>query len=210
MKKIKLLFILLIIINCQSQETHIVKKTIINNQDNSIHDKFNGIIEDFEENLKYWTYNQKNNTALTKVLLNNINVGKFIFNAPYSQEEYHTHINYIFYKRKMDFSKYRGIKFTAKGNSIIRYKIKIFEKEDYYEGQDAKEIWYKIFEVHENWEEYMIFFNEMQVEEYWEQDYVSDNAQVFTSIVGISITAQNISTRNPVKGALYIDNIELF
>ena len=219
MKKTKLLFIILIILNCKSQETRFITKTLINNEGNPIcekleklekFDEFNGIIENFEKKLEYWSYNHKNNTFLEKTVFSNINVGKFIFSAPYSHEEFHPNINYIFYNRKMDFSKYKGIRFIAKGGNSILYKIKIFEKEDYYKGEKVNETWYKTFEVQGNWKEYKILFNEMQVEEYWEQDYISDNIQIFTNIVGISITAQNISSRNDIKGTLYIDNIELY
>ena len=173
-------------------------------------DNFNGVIEDFEKSLKYWQYTSKNNGIFNKIPLHSGNIGEFEFNAPYSREEFHPHINYIMYMRKMDFSKYNGIKFIAKGAPTILYKIKIMEKEVFYSGYDVKEVWYKIFRVNNAWKKYRIFFKDMQVEEYYEQDYVSDNIQVFTNVIGISITAQNMSTRGLIKGEIYIDDIELF
>ncbi len=243
MRKIVILFIILLIISCDSKFKRIVKrkKTIkkrnivqkkvkkpiikqnivqkkvksvkrINTPKKCIEavDNFNGVIEDFEKSLKYWQYTGKNNGIFNKIPLHSGNIGKFEFNAPYSREEYHPHINLTMYRRKMDFSKYKGIKFIAKGAPTILYKIKILEREVFYSGYDVKEVWYKIFRINNAWKKYRIFFKDMQVEEYYEQDYVSDNIQVFTNVIGINITAQNMSTRGLIKGIIYIDDIELF
>ena len=110
----------------------------------------------------------------------------------------------------MNFKNYSGIKFIAKGKHNILYKIKIYEKEDYYKGRDVKEVWYKPFRVYGQWKEFKISFKEMVIEEYWEQEYISDNIQAFTNIAGVSITAQNLSSKEPVKGRIFLDNIELY
>jgi len=174
-------------------------------------DKFTGIIDDFEDGLKYWVWSSRNNTSFKRITENGKNhIGEFSFKAIYSPEEFHSQINIVLYKRKMDFSSFKGIRFFAKGTGKVLFKIKILEKEDYYKEKNVNEIWYKIFKVDNTWKEYVLLFKEMQVEEYYEQDYISDNLQVFTNIVGICFTAQNMSTTEAIDGKLYIDDIELF
>lgn len=233
MKRILIFLIVLLIISCDSTTRQLVKKTVIKKNNNIIYekkkenvinenkialdrnneilDKFNGVIEDFEKNLHYWTYSKTQPASLNRISMDNgASIGQFVFEAPYCKEEYHPNINHIFYSRKMDFNKYKGIRFMAKGEGAALYKIKILEKEEYYPGKNVNEVWYKVFRVNGDWQEYKILFKEMQVEEYWEQNYISDNIQVFTNVIGISITAQNMSIRDNIKGVLFIDNIELY
>lgn len=94
--------------------------------------------------------------------------------------------------------------------SNVFYKLKIFEKEHYYNSKQGQEVWYKIFYVYNKWKEYKILFNEMHVKEYWEQDYISDNQQIFTNITGICITVQNRYKNKTINGTLYVDDIELY
>ncbi len=229
MKKKKVFFIALLVIiyiGCELKNNRVVKRTTrkikkrktvakkpvvrkIKPAVVSI-DKFNGVIEDFEKDLKYWHYSRRNDTSLKKLPVNSQNIGIFEFNAPYSAEEFHSHINYIVYRRKMDFSPFKGIKFKAKGHVAGFYKIKILEKEDFYPGHNVQEVWYERFRVNNTWQNYKILFSSMGVEEYYEQNYVSDNVQTFANIIGVCITAQNISIKGSIKGKIFVDDIKLF
>jgi len=172
--------------------------------------EFDGVIENFEKNLQYWSMDYSTGSFLNKVNISNYNIGEFKFKAIYCSEEYHPDISIIRYRRKMDFSPYKGIRFIARGTRSALYKIKIYEREEYFRDFDVDEIWYRKFRVNNEWNEFRILFKDMEVEEYWEQDYVSDNLQVFTNITGIAITAQNMASTKPIRGTLYIDNIELY
>ncbi len=213
MKRIKYLsgVLLIFVLSCQANDKVIVKDIF---QDNIKHQEkfvlFDGIIDDFEATLSYWHYDKKLDNNFNRKFIDNLNIGKFIFIAKFSQEEFHPYINEIIYKRKMNFSKYHGVIFYAKGDSRILYKLKILEMEDHFNNQNGYEIWYKVFAVDNQWREFRIDFNDMRVEEYWEQNYISDNIRVFTNIMGISFTAQNISYPKNISGNLYIDNIELY
>jgi len=131
------------------------------------------------------------------------------YEIKFSDEEYSPNRVSLVYNHKMNFKSYNGISFTAKGDSKFIYKVKVFEVENYYMG-NKKEVWYKTFKVTPEFKLYKINFNEMKVEEFFEQDYVSDNIQTFTNISGIGFTIQNGFSADMDKGNLYIDNILLF
>jgi len=191
----------MLICGCARQDTFIKKR--------NMEPQFNGIIEDFEKGLQYWEFSKNVETVLTRITVDDQNIGQLNFNARFSLEEYNPYIHTMMYRRKMDFRKYKGVKFSAKGDSDILYKFKIFEKEHYYR-KSCNEVWYRVFKVKEEWQEFKISFSDMIVEEYWEQDYISDNLQIFTNIVGIGITAQNRTINKEIKGIFYIDNIVLY
>lgn len=213
MRYINIILVFFFFLSCQTEK----KICSINNTpENQITKKvpiirtFNGVIEDFESQLDFWNSYFESKAVFKKITMEDMNVGIFEFDAPYSLEEYHQFIPAIIYKRKMDFTPYQGVKFLAKGQSDIMFKFKIFEKENYYDDKRGREVWFKEFYVQSKWQEYRIDFNEMNVEEFWEQNYISDNFQMFTNIIGICITAQNTQKKGTIRGQLYIDNIMLY
>ncbi len=111
----------------------------------------------------------------------------------------------------MNFKNYKGIKFLAKSDiRDIIFKIKIHEEEEYFNPNRTEEIWYTRFKVKPSWSEYKISFRDMDVEEYYEQNYMSDNKQNFTNISGIEISVQNFAKTDTIVGELYLDNITLY
>lgn len=170
---------------------------------------FNGLIDDFEENLSYWhihgvpaSFSRRGEKSGT--------VGHLGFKLGYSPEEFEGDIAFLRYARRMNFRSYRGIRFMARGSPEILFKIRIREREERLAGQVTDEVWFKPFRAGEEWGEYRIPFGEMQVEEYYEQDYISDNIQVFTNIAMVEISAQNRSRTEAVSGELFLDDIRLY
>lgn len=169
------------------------------------------LIDNFEGALSLWRIKLSGEATgnLSIIETNNNKIGHLTYKVGYSDEEYSPHSVTMIYTRKMDFTKYSGIKFSAYGTPTVVFKLKMFEIEDYY-GKEKKEIWYKSFKVTQKWKVYRIPFNQMEVEEFFEQDYVSDNIQSLSNIIGIAFSVQNNFISEPVEGELYIDNIELY
>ncbi len=220
MKKIIILssiFFIIYFLNCATEkkieagEKKVVKITAPKEK------PFNGIIEDFENDLRYWsTKAEVPNLASLLIKPQKIdnkkinNIGILKFKVGFSREYYSPKFPVFIYLRKMNFSKYNGVQFSAKGTSDVVYKFKILEVENYESDRNIKEIWFSEFRVSDNWQEFRLPFSRMEVEEYWEQDYVSDNRQIFTNIAGIEISVQNNSIPSFINGTLYIDNIKLY
>ncbi|MDD5066915.1 MAG: carbohydrate binding domain-containing protein [bacterium] len=221
MKLLKLIFCILFLAGCHSNEAGIIKNDVQTVKKEPLPLKtmfiperpavFNGLIEDFEQNLFYWDSAPGiNGQELTLDREAQNSIGVFRFQAVYSADEYSDRIIIFQYKRKMDFSRFRGIRFLARGTPEIQFKIRIYEKENYLKDTFSDEIWYKIFKVKKDWIEHRIPFYDLQVEEYYEQDYISDTKQVFTNIAGIGISARNFSRTETIPGELYLDNISLY
>lgn len=211
MKNLLLIVSLLFIVSCQTNKViSTISKPILQEDNTTFSDNqsFNGIIEDFKHDLKYWNFASE--MSLTKIKDGDKPIGVFQCSLPYSIEEYGNHVKQIRYFRTMNFSKFYGIKLVAKGTPGVIYKVKIYKPENYYPGHNTEEIWYAKFQVRTNWEEYKILFKEMEVEEFYEQDYISNNEQNFTNISGIGISAQNNREPTNFKGELYLEKIELF
>ncbi len=170
------------------------------------------LIDNFEGDILLWEI-KTNGEAGGKInIINDGNENKvvhLIYKINYSSDNYSPHAVTIIYTRKMNFSNYKGIKFYASGTPTVSYKLKVFEIENYW-NENRKEIWCKSFKVSQKWKVYRIPFNQMEVEEYYEQDYVSDNIQTFTNISGIAFSVQNNFLPQTVSGELYLDNIELY
>lgn len=218
MRRNLLLFIVIIIAyNCntvkrnitvklpsQEEKTVILKKPVIIIPDIPL-------IDNFEGTLSLWRIKINGDATgnLSIIETNKNKIGHLTYRVRYSDEEYSPHNVTIIYTRRMDFSKYSGIRFYAYGTPTVTFKLKIYEIENYY-GSEKREIWYKSFKVTQEWKVYRIPFNQMKVEEFFEQDYVSDNIQSLSNIIGIAFSVQNNFISEPVNGDLYIDNIELY
>ncbi len=209
------LIFLWIFISCSAEKKNIVKIAEIKQPaPKKIQPEvFNGIIDNFEK-FSLWQKKNLDNNFITLRVIKDLekvsnHIGEIDYRIGYSTEEYKSYVLLELYK-KMNFSKYNGVMFTAKGTDNVKFRFKIYEVEEYLPGEKIKEIWYRDFRVSDKWEEYKLPFSSLRVEEYWEQDYVSDNIQVFTNIAGVAITAFNSKTPEFVEGTLYIDNIKLY
>lgn len=206
MKNIVCLMVILFFLSCQTEKKQVVYQKKIERFTPS--DSFNGIIDDFENNLVFW---KENNAKIITQRENNNHICIFKFKAAFSPELSEDSISSIRYNRKMNFQRYKGIKFSAKSDySDILFKMRVYEKENYFKNKRTNEIWYKSFKVTPAWLEYRVSFKDMRVEEYYEQDYISDGIQIFSEILGIEISAHNLAKNDTIDGELYLDNIMLY
>ena len=166
MKYLNVILVILSLLACQTQKSNIKNPHIIADRNEKVEEyisivkktekefinkSFDGIIEDFEHDLICWSNTQ--GASLVKNQENTRNIGLFKYLVPYSGEEYGAHVRLIVHRRKMNFSKYSGIKFLAKGTPGIMYKIKIFEREYYYQGINIESTNGLIWESSANWSE---------------------------------------------------------
>lgn len=170
------------------------------------------VIENFENSIDLWrlVIGKDSYGRLEKEFISNNNVGVLFYSVPFSDEEFSPYFVGILYEKSFDLSKFKGLKFYASSdNQDITVKLKIFEIE-YFANEPKKEIWYKKIKLSNQWQLYRIDFNTLSVEEFYEQDYVSDNIQNFQNVSGIAIFVQNNKKSESISGKLYIDNIEVY
>lgn len=168
------------------------------------------MIDDFESDL-FWELECKGESQgwLDIIGDNHNKFANLIYAIQYSKEKVSPHQVNMVLRRKMDLSQYKGIKFSARGTPRFILKIKLYEKENYYK-EEKKEIWYKMFTVSPEWKDYQIAFDQMEVTEYYEQDYVSNDLQELTNVSGIGFSVQNNIVTQNVKGEFCIDNVQLY
>ncbi|GEM_PF-3165005 len=118
----------------------------------------------------------------------------------------------IILRKEFDFSEYSGLQFLIRGTVQKKARVQIYER-SLCNGQPVHEVWYRDFTITPEWQKISVNFDDMDVVEYWEQDYVSDNKQNFRSIDAISFGVENnftINHQDTISGNIELDEIWLY
>jgi len=209
MKIIKIFIILLLFVSCKTIENK--KLPLI--QAEKINFLSLPLIDNFENPFPFWKLVVGENSD-GKFLIEsqeNNRIGVLYYKVPFSNEEFPPYYVGILYEREFNFTNFKGIMFYAySDNQDINLKLKLYESE-IFNNENKIEIWYKKIKLNSKLELYKINFNEFIVEEFYEQNYVSDNIMNLEKIIGVGIFIENNNRYNDLlSGKLYIDDIKLF